>query len=398
MSLPPVHAEVHDHRPCRRCGYDLFGLTADGSCPECGAPIKAQGFDKRFADTLTDAELPYLRQLTLAFWILSVSILIAVVTYTLDFFGVFALGVMRPVFAHAAFVLSTACWTLGVWLATATRPRTEITAPDPLLDTPKLRLVIRLTQAAAPLAAMAAVAISYVAPPFVPALYIVTGILGAVAFLGASALCAYLSALADWAGDSGVADRLRASAWGIAVCGLLSLASALLAGAIPSLVFVGSASSLFLFLAVGLFVFAIFELGRLTSWAVSNHITGEERDERIAIRRQRAAEELAARVTHLDDAVPYERAAPPPPSPVAEDALPLADADQEIDAQLDELVETRPRPSKIRFPRQTFPPVGRHASIHDAPPAPRPATSDAGEEHYTEHRVEPRRAPDPGAP
>lgn len=399
MSLPPAHTEVHDHRPCRRCGYDLLGLPADGSCPECGAPVQSQGFDKRFADTLTDAPLPYLKRLTLAFWILAGSILVAVLARVLDAFGVFTLGVLSPVLADGAILLATASWLLGVWLATPTRPRTELTAPDPLLDSPGLRRAIRVTQSAAPLAALAAAAIPHTPPALAVALFFVTGALGIVAFLGASALCAYLSALADWAGDTGVADRLRASAWGIAVMGLISLGCVLLSPLAPSLLVVGSWTSLLLLLAVVLFVFAIFELGRLTAWAVANHITGVERDERIAARRKRASEELAARVTRLDDAVPYEVGAPPPPGPDAEEALPLAepDPDDDIDGRLDALSPARPSPSKIHFPRQAFPPVGRHASIHDAPAAPRPAPTDAGEEHYTEHRVEPRRAPDHGA-
>jgi hypothetical protein len=27
------------HRKCPDCGYDLFGLPADGACPECGRPV-----------------------------------------------------------------------------------------------------------------------------------------------------------------------------------------------------------------------------------------------------------------------------------------------------------------------------------------------------------------------
>ncbi|MFW6038854.1 MAG: hypothetical protein ACOC9P_00065, partial [bacterium] len=30
---------LEDDLPCIRCGYDLRGLTADTSCPECGAPV-----------------------------------------------------------------------------------------------------------------------------------------------------------------------------------------------------------------------------------------------------------------------------------------------------------------------------------------------------------------------
>lgn len=35
MTLPPDLA----HIPCRRCGYDTFGLNRVGPCPECGLPI-----------------------------------------------------------------------------------------------------------------------------------------------------------------------------------------------------------------------------------------------------------------------------------------------------------------------------------------------------------------------
>ncbi len=393
MPLPPTIARVQEHRPCRRCGYDLFGLDEQGVCSECGAPVHATGFDRRFADNLTDAPLAYLKRLTLAFWVLALSILLGVGARTLDGFG----ALPSPVIADAAIVLAASAWFLAVWLATTKRQLTDQTAPDPLLDAIRFRQAIRLTQAAAPFAAISAVAATHAAGPPSVGFAVLAAILGVVAFLGASALCVYLSCLADWAGDTGVAERLRASAWGIAVCGLIALGAAVLSPLVPSLLVVGLWASVFLLLAVCLFAFAIFELGRLTSWAVSNNITAVERDTRVAARRKRESDELADRVTRLDDAVPHALAAPPTPSAEHEEALPLAepDAENEIDQQLDGISPARPRPSKIRFTRDTFPPVGRHASLHDTPAAPRPRDTDPGEAHYTEHRIEPQRKPDP---
>ncbi len=399
MPLPPVHAEVRDHRPCRRCGYDLMGLPADGSCPECGAAI-AHRDDTRFADNLTDAPLDYLKRLTIAAWVLALSILLGAGARVLIAFGVITL----PQVADGALVLATSAWALGVLLVTTKREKTDKTTHDALLDTPKFRAAVRLTQAAAPLAAMSAVAAVRMPSPAIAIAFVVAaGVLGLVAFLGASALCAYLSSLADWAGDNGVAERFRASAWGIAVCGLASLVSALLAPLAPAMIVVAAWASVFLFLAVCLFAFCIFELGRLTSWAVSNNITAAARDERVAARQHRESEEFTQRVSDIDDAVPYETAArrPPhqPPEPGQEEPLPLSepDPDAEIDLELDGLAPTprAPRPSKIRHPHQTFPPVGRHASVHDTPAAPRPRDADTGEAHYEEHRVDPGRPADP---
>jgi hypothetical protein len=42
---------AHDH-PCRKCGYNLRGLSADGRCPECGTPVgySLKGDLLRFCD------------------------------------------------------------------------------------------------------------------------------------------------------------------------------------------------------------------------------------------------------------------------------------------------------------------------------------------------------------
>lgn len=51
-SDPAPQAGLLDHVLCSECAYDLFGLSADGRCPECGAPI-AQSLALRESDRAT---------------------------------------------------------------------------------------------------------------------------------------------------------------------------------------------------------------------------------------------------------------------------------------------------------------------------------------------------------
>ena len=34
-----AHTYVAASLPCRRCGYELYGLSAAGRCPECGTAV-----------------------------------------------------------------------------------------------------------------------------------------------------------------------------------------------------------------------------------------------------------------------------------------------------------------------------------------------------------------------
>lgn len=39
----PKSTLLRRHRPCRSCGYDLFGQVFDGRCPECGTAVVSVG-------------------------------------------------------------------------------------------------------------------------------------------------------------------------------------------------------------------------------------------------------------------------------------------------------------------------------------------------------------------
>lgn len=65
-STPPVILDRDT--PCRSCGYNLRGLTDDGSCPECANPIRASPVP----DLLADADPQWLHDLFVGVLLLTV--------------------------------------------------------------------------------------------------------------------------------------------------------------------------------------------------------------------------------------------------------------------------------------------------------------------------------------
>jgi hypothetical protein len=68
--------------PCRRCGYNLRGLSKDGQCPECGAPIKLSvgGDVLRYSDPNWLRRLRRGISLLLWFFVACVSLLVVAMT------------------------------------------------------------------------------------------------------------------------------------------------------------------------------------------------------------------------------------------------------------------------------------------------------------------------------
>jgi hypothetical protein len=116
MPIPEAAAGVLETDvPCRKCSYNLRGLSADGRCPECGTPVglSVQGDFLRYSDP---AWLGTLRRgVNLIIWGVVEFVVGAVITI---FFG--------PVIGPAVMVLVMLAGTLlmlaGWW---------QLTAPDP---------------------------------------------------------------------------------------------------------------------------------------------------------------------------------------------------------------------------------------------------------------------------
>lgn len=298
-----VSREIESDRPCRRCGYNLKGLRNGLVCPECGTPIRSPT-SGRFANNMVDAPLEYLRRLRLGLGMLSLSIVLGVGAGIATFFT------LAPLLPLAGLVCAP-LWAGGTWLITEGRPITDGVPPDPILDHAKLRLAIRATQSMCLLAAgllflglmaeqSAAAPVGTAPPAIVLWLYgagVVTLLLNMVMLVPFGV---YLSALADWAGHGPMTMQFRVVTVIITLSGCIGLIATAPViidplGSGVTAIFAVSAGIVTM-LAAGSFLLLVLRLANSVRWAVSNAVSGMERDARVADRRAREAEEMANRM------------------------------------------------------------------------------------------------------
>lgn len=295
--------QIEGDRPCRRCGYNLRGLRSGQVCPECGTPIRSPT-SGRFVNNMVDAPLEYLKRLRLGLGMLSLSIVLGVTAGVATFFT------SVPVIALAG-LLCAPLWAGGVWLVSEGRPIEENCPPDPILDHAQLRTMIRATQSICLLAAAllfggllahqaAATPVGMKPPAHVLWLY---G--GGVAALLLNVLMlvpfgVYLSALSDWAGHGPASMQFRVSAIIITVSGGAGLVASVPViinplGSGPTAI-IALWSGILTMLMAGYFLVLVLRLANSVRWAVSNAVSGMERDARVAERQAREAEEMANRM------------------------------------------------------------------------------------------------------
>lgn len=332
---------VAEDTRCRRCGYDLTGLSAHGKCPECGAGIGLAGASQgRFADNLADTPPEYLRRLVYSLLFLTLAAL--------------ALAVMLPRVAFALtpaaasnaliFLCVSIAWFGAVYLVTMQRAKAAHTVKDATLDSPRFRLVNRALQACWILVSLALL-LPVAMPAGIMTLANILLYLAVLpAFIGLGPLAYYLGALADWAGESSLGQRYLAAAWGLAVCTTLYVLALLIAGVGAGnpgfLGFMATAAGIVAFFSgvlsiIGFLLFLICnaQLTNTVRWALKNNLDAAERDIRIAERRAARADEAAERQAAADVpiATPGPMAAPPfpqPRTPEPDDTpIPLAEPD-----------------------------------------------------------------------
>ena len=304
---------ISTDRPCMRCKYNLRGLEVGGACPECGTAITSAKKSVRFADNLVDAPIGYIKLMAVGLGLQAGIVVTVAFLFIVGWAGGVA-AVVAPLLFTGAGVL----WFAAAWIVTMERPSTERIVRDEILDSERLRRVIRYTQGIGPAAA------------FVAWLGVLTGsglIMGLAALLLVSALGAlvplgiYLSAFADWAGETGEGSRLRAATWCLAVGGTLSFGSWLVLQVNPpfSLLF-----NLFFIVAlvvvvvgVLLFAWSVCVLAKAAGWAIHNSGEAMEREIRMAEKKRRRAMRDAARAHSA--AAAFEANAPAPPEAFADD-------------------------------------------------------------------------------
>ena len=233
----------------------------------------------------------YIRQVALALGLMA-AVVVGVILSWLAFWtslipDVVMLGVMSVL---------AGVWFAAAWLVTAPRPIEDHTRPDPILDHARLREVCRWSQGAGP-AAFVLVWVEVLTGLHV--FGVLAGIATVGVLFGLVPLGIYLSALADWSGDTGVGGRLRGAVWSIAVCGslLLALTGLGLLGVsfgffIPLLVPI---VSIIVMLGIGAFGWSVIQLSIGAVWAIQNSYQAEERRKRMEEKRRRQEEQNAAR-------------------------------------------------------------------------------------------------------
>ncbi len=304
-------------RPCPRCDYNLRGLSVGGVCPECGYPISAgRSSSGMFVDTLVDAPIRYLKQLTAGLALLALG---GVGLYL----GMFVYGWLAE--DSGAFVLAGAsvAWWLGVFIITTRRPMQDHTVRDAILENSRVRWVLRCVPVLWFLAGAAAsmqVITSGPGSEIAFTIYQICVPLGLISFI---AIAIYLSSLAEWASDEGLVSRIRLSAWGLGV-GMPLIAVGSLMNPSPGpmylIFYVGSLAGFWMgFLASMLFGFSLVQLMLMGIWATNNATSGKDRDIRVAELKARHSAEMAERSFQAAEAA---RKSDP-----ANDIDPLSDAD-----------------------------------------------------------------------
>ncbi len=318
-------------RPCHKCGYSLRGLSFGGKCPECGTPIRRPR--GRFADALTEAPLGYLKPLAAGSLVMAACSVGGAIAFA------YARGPWR-LYGSAWAVALCAAWWLGVWIVTRQRPFTDTTVRDPMLDSRGLRLGVRLSQLAWLIAALGWLVAAYVpvlTAPVLPPLSLAPAVLPPpsplevmgrrvalvfhlIGFVSVVPLSVLLSSLADWAAETGLAERFRMSAWGVSAGGVLAVVVtvfAALAGCSTSPIVFGIVAVALGLATVGqaLFIASLVQLAYSAIWAISNAHQRIVVEERLARRAERDERRMVDRTAAADQAMRTVRPSPTAPGP-----------------------------------------------------------------------------------
>lgn len=271
---------IADDRLCDRCRYNLKGLPRGGRCPECGLPIRSRGGRKRFTDNLTQAPLFYLKTLALGLGATAAASAMFIITSIA--------GAIAPQWALAILALNALAallWWVGVFIVTAQRPLSESTIRDAFLESRGLRQANRILQTgwiASALLTFLEIRTGNPVPGYLAHAALV------IATLGLVPLALQFSALADWAGDTGVSERFKIAAWAMAVFGVTSQAGLFAAmGGVTGVLMatIWFWSSFATAIAQGMFLFGIFQLVSSAGWAITNAQHAADSARRIADRK-----------------------------------------------------------------------------------------------------------------
>lgn len=224
-----------------------------------------------------------------------------------------SIGVIGAIVFSGANLLLPASlfWVAGIWIITAERPNRTTIRPDKVLDDDRFRLAVRIASAAWPLYALLLLGLSLLnngatpANPPSPLLNIPLIILmfcsGIIAWIGIIPTCIYFAELSYWASHDHLANRLRSTAWVMAVCGTigaLMLGIAVLrigpsdaAGVVSGIMFV------LVTIAAIVFQFTVIQLGLVMNWVIKHQKMAAGSSDRVRERIEREIKSPAGLIT-----------------------------------------------------------------------------------------------------
>lgn len=301
---------IETDRLCGKCRYNLRGLPTNGRCPECGHPIRGGGRSghRRFSDNLAEAPLFYLKSLAVGAWMVALGGVGTAVMLKL------AEVYQRQDCAIAAGFTAVLWWT-GVFIVTGPRAFGDNTLRDEALDGPHLRWINRVANLA--LIGVAAAWVLAFRAPFGSRLeeYAQVGarVLSLVGVAGFVTLGLQMASMADWAGDSHLAERFRTTAW-IMGAGIVLTLFSFVTRAVPGLLsglvgWFALAITIVAGIAQLYFAWALIQLAGMATWAIHNNVTAGASERRLMTARERREQEMAERTAI---AIALQDAGPPP--------------------------------------------------------------------------------------
>ena len=119
LPVLPLPSIVDQDIPCRKCSYDLRGLSIEGRCPECGTPVglSVNGELLRYSDPKFISTLA--RGVSLIRW--GIVVLIAAVVVVMVAASA-ARGARPPLVVRLAPLIANVMMVAGAWLLTSRDP------------------------------------------------------------------------------------------------------------------------------------------------------------------------------------------------------------------------------------------------------------------------------------
>lgn len=279
---------ITESRLCRKCGYELRGLRTGGNCPECGEPVRSRRPAMGVRDgTMTDADPRYVETLRWGFVLMSVAVMASVLAVIVSWFS--------RVGGDIVSVLAGVGWFFGVVIISRPRPDKFAALEDPVLDSPRMRQLVRVSGTCWPafalLSAVASAMLASAASNQTPVgllggvVVVLAAIVGLAFYLSLIPVCVFVGDMAFWMSDDTGGWRLRAAAWAMTIFGTLSMFGLLLMGigvGIGGLLFVWC--SIVVTIAELVFFWSVIGCISLINWVLRYQDQIEGRAERITER------------------------------------------------------------------------------------------------------------------